>query len=91
MPAEPYVLGRVIKIKQNELKRITLGAFGPGDPPEFIVRYRKVNPSGSVSLHKEQINVGKGRYLLVYMFQSFAIRTAEIIITRDPVNEHAVK
>jgi hypothetical protein len=79
----PYVLGEVIKLRPIELRRITLGTFGPGEPPKFSVQYRHVYPEGSVSLHTEHINVGKGKYLLVYMFQSFAGRTAEIVITPD--------
>jgi hypothetical protein len=86
MPTEPYVLSEVIKLQPSELRRVTLGTFGPGEPPEFKAEYRKVSPPGSVSLHKERINVGKGRYLLVYMFQSYAVRTSEIIITREPVH-----
>jgi len=77
-----YKLGTPISIKPLELRRITLGTYGPGEPPEFSVRYLHVYPAGSVSQHLEQIDVGKGRYLLVYMFQSFASRTAEITITR---------
>jgi hypothetical protein len=82
MNKTPYKLGTPIVIRPLELKRITLGRYGPSDPPKFSVRYRHVYPVDSISLHIDQINVGKSQYLLVYMFQSFASRTTEIVIAR---------
>jgi hypothetical protein len=84
MPHKEYKLGTPFTIEPAGFKQITLGLFGPGDPPDFDLDYHydTVPIEGALSVRKERIDVGKGHYLLVYMFQNFAQTDVEVMVVK---------
>lgn len=87
MPAEEpqsgFEVGSVQRktVAPIDMERMILGPFKQGEVPRLSVRYKGVEPKGSLVCHKARLDEAD-KYKLVFNFQNFGIRAVEVTVRR---------